>query len=660
MPDDTLLSTPIRGACPSRTLPNPSHPTSLKTLLSVVLVILTGTLLLGWGLGSAAASQATFIVSLYPPGQWEGWVASNEPDTNHFGDSALYAGYYNNTTYYSLVRFDLKDIAGAPIKSASLHLSGLSGDWLGEGGDWSVQLLESDPADVPASMTTFAAVEKARVSSALSLAMPSNTLGAGKLNEFTFTGEQIALLEKRAAETGRITFRLAGPAGEKNALFAWDGGYGLLSRGIRPELTVEMGPVTTSPDAAQFVKQVVPAQMIAGQPYDVVITLKNSGSNTWKSGGAFNYALYATSDQVPPDNKTWGNAKAVLPKEVTPGETATIAFQVKAPTAPGNYDFQWQMFHNNVGWFGDMSQKMAVRVIAPPAKGSEAAEVPTPVYALLDGQFPTPQPTYTPTPTPAPVPNVLVGKILFLSDRATLARDPTLKPLTDPQVYVVNPDGTGLGILSGGNYPPSNPVVRRNHPYTQAAMRDHLSSDQRYRVFVKDALIDTGWKDSTGENNVYQVGLAALFFYDFFYKAEGQITHFSPSVSGSPSGHVDCRAVGPTICRGIAYDPAWSPTSEQIAFVSNDGGNDEIWVINRDGSGARQLTRDTGNFWDKHPSWSPDGKQIVFWSNRTGVRQIWIMDADGGNPHSLSVTGFNDWDPVWVKYTEPPRADSGE
>jgi hypothetical protein len=31
------------------------------------------------------------------------------------------------------------------------------------------------------------------------------------------------------------------------------------------------------------------------------------------------------------------------------------------------------------------------------------------------------------------------------------------------------------------------------------------------------------------------------------------------------------------------------------------------------------------------------------------------MDAEGGNLRSLSVTGFNDWDPVWIKYTDPPR-----
>jgi hypothetical protein len=44
----------------------------------------------------------------------------------------------------------------------------------------------------------------------------------------------------------------------------------------------------------------------------------------------------------------------------------------------------------------------------------------------------------------------------------------------------------------------------------------------------------------------------------------------------------------------------------------------------------------------------------VFWSNRTGNQQIWVMDADGTNLYSLSRTGFNDYDPVWIKYPEVP------
>jgi Tol biopolymer transport system component len=101
--------------------------------------------------------------------------------------------------------------------------------------------------------------------------------------------------------------------------------------------------------------------------------------------------------------------------------------------------------------------------------------------------------------------------------------------------------------------------------------------------------------------------------------------------------------------------------------VSNDSQDDEIWIVNRDGSGLRRLTESNEGFNAReigkdtfvpeingHPSWSPDGNQIVFTSTRSGHRQIWVMDADGSNLFSLSTTGYDDWNPVWIKYTDHP------
>jgi Tol biopolymer transport system component len=95
---------------------------------------------------------------------------------------------------------------------------------------------------------------------------------------------------------------------------------------------------------------------------------------------------------------------------------------------------------------------------------------------------------------------------------------------------------------------------------------------------------------------------------------------------------------------------ASAATPGKIAFVSNRVGqpDDEIWVMNGDGSNEVQLTNNT--FDDRDPSWSPDGKQIAFFSDRDGGadNDLWVMNADGSNPRQLT-NGFNagsvDWAP---------------
>lgn len=60
----------------------------------------------------------------------------------------------------------------------------------------------------------------------------------------------------------------------------------------------------------------------------------------------------------------------------------------------------------------------------------------------------------------------------------------------------------------------------------------------------------------------------------------------------------------------------------------------DIWIVNADGSGNRQLTFDQGtNF---NPTVSPDNQSIVFTSSRTGKAILWRMDIDGGNPTALT------------------------
>jgi dipeptidyl aminopeptidase/acylaminoacyl peptidase len=76
-------------------------------------------------------------------------------------------------------------------------------------------------------------------------------------------------------------------------------------------------------------------------------------------------------------------------------------------------------------------------------------------------------------------------------------------------------------------------------------------------------------------------------------------------------------------------DPAGSPDGTKIAFVRVDGDNRDIWEMDRDGSNELRLTGSSAS--DRYPSWSADGRQIAFRSNRRPSTSfdIWRMRADG-------------------------------
>ena len=71
----------------------------------------------------------------------------------------------------------------------------------------------------------------------------------------------------------------------------------------------------------------------------------------------------------------------------------------------------------------------------------------------------------------------------------------------------------------------------------------------------------------------------------------------------------------------------------KIAFISNRDGNDEIYVMNADGSNQTRLTNNPAMI---RPSFSPDGSKIAFVSNRDGNYEIYVMNADGSNQTRLT------------------------
>lgn len=107
---------------------------------------------------------------------------------------------------------------------------------------------------------------------------------------------------------------------------------------------------------------------------------------------------------------------------------------------------------------------------------------------------------------------------------------------------------------------------------------------------------------------------------------------------------VVCLLFAVTTAAQVQPAPAKSNPSK-IAFVSNQDGNAEIYVMDGEGSNLTRLTNNPG--FDGAPTWSPDGTRIAFASSRNDNADIYIMNADGSNVVRLTTHAANDGGPSW-------------
>lgn len=71
-----------------------------------------------------------------------------------------------------------------------------------------------------------------------------------------------------------------------------------------------------------------------------------------------------------------------------------------------------------------------------------------------------------------------------------------------------------------------------------------------------------------------------------------------------------------------------------IAFTSDRDGNSEIYLMDADGSGQRNVTANEAP--DSEPSWSPDGSLLAFTSYRSGPANLFLMNTDDSDVEQLT------------------------
>ncbi len=267
----------------------------------------------------------------------------------------------------------------------------------------------------------------------------------------------------------------------------------------------------------------------------------------------------------------------------------------------------------------------------------------------------------------------LPGKIVFQSNRDG-----------DFEIFVINPDGSGLKQLTFNNaedeYPTWSPdrskilfVSNRDGHWNVYVMNVDGSNQIRLTDNKTDYASPTWSPDGkqilfdskeTSRWGIYIMNSDGTNKRPYKVESpwkENILANWSPD--GSKVAFTSKRLMGWQVhvmnadgsdekqltnasgsCR-----PHFSPDSKKIAYVSTEGdGKGDIWIMDPDGSNKTRVTTDPN--YDYHPSWSPDGTKIVY-ANTTDKKKadwnLFIINVDGSNPVQLtndrSVNNHPDW-----------------
>jgi Tol biopolymer transport system component len=184
--------------------------------------------------------------------------------------------------------------------------------------------------------------------------------------------------------------------------------------------------------------------------------------------------------------------------------------------------------------------------------------------------------------------------------------------------------------------------------------------------------------DGSGQHQLTSSGLDPVFSpsgAQLAYGGDGiRVSNANGSGSRRLVANRSQRSVsGGVVTNYVEYnrEPNWSPDGRRIVFTReshttkfactpscSESRSDaaDVFVMNADGSGLRQLTSAPG-IDEEDPQFSPDGRSIVYYHLRHGdddfLGQIWVMRADGSAKHKIANGANPEWSSVGRKLRKP-------
>ena len=102
-----------------------------------------------------------------------------------------------------------------------------------------------------------------------------------------------------------------------------------------------------------------------------------------------------------------------------------------------------------------------------------------------------------------------------------------------------------------------------------------------------------------------------------------------------PDGSSAHQVTRQSAADGGAQIPAWSPDGRRVAFQAG-GPAGHVWIADTTGAAPVKLGAHTARYLDEIPLWFPDGRRLAFQSDRTGRMEIWVVNVDGRGLRQLT------------------------
>lgn len=306
-------------------------------------------------------------------------------------------------------------------------------------------------------------------------------------------------------------------------------------------------------------------------------------------------------------------------------------------------------------------------VSGPPTTAPTPTVVTTSVTATVPttetkvAQFVTPTTTPRPrTQTPAVVsPGPLKGRIAYS------VRFPGVD-FVHRQIWVVNADGSGEHqILERGRWPAFSKDGTRlayyeldtglnladgngggaKHALSGAVCCFSWSPDGNWIVYAESIKINQPGGpikklkvDTAFNNNKSIIELAPCCSGPTFSPDGMHIAYAGCELNSSTCGIFVIGADGGTprkLTTDTGGNPDYSPKGDKVVYHAGVGdGHVQVFIVNSDGTGRKQLTSGKGN--DGQPVWSRDGTRIFYRSDQDGTEwAIYVMNADGSGKRKL-------------------------